>query len=65
MTTSEQDQTLVDRLYASWQRAEQRSRDVAPGSPDAQERLAGAEQVWHAYEQALAKALGRGSLKTT
>ncbi|HLY14433.1 MAG TPA: hypothetical protein VKR24_08785 [Candidatus Limnocylindrales bacterium] len=54
---------MVERLYASWLRAEQRSRAAAPGSAEAAERAAGADQLWQAYEQALARAVGHGSLK--
>lgn len=60
---TEQDQILVERLYGSWLRAERRSRDPAPGSLEAAERAVGADQVWQAYEEALARALGHGSLK--
>lgn len=63
MGSAEQDQIMVDRLYTAWQRAEKRSREVPEGSPEAAERLAGVNQLWEAYEQALAKAVGRGSLK--
>jgi hypothetical protein len=53
----------VDRLYAAWQRAEKRAREVPPDSPEAAERLIGAEEIWKGYEQALAKAIGRGSFR--
>ena len=53
----------VDRLYRAWQRAEQRAREVAPDSAEAAERLAGADELWNAYEAALAKAVGRGALR--
>lgn len=63
MRSPEQDQLMVERLYAAWQRAEKRSREVPLGSPEYEERLIGVNQIWDAYEQALAKAVGRGSLK--
>jgi hypothetical protein len=53
----------VDRLYTAWERAEARAREVAPGSPEAAERLAGADELWKAYEEALAQAVGRGALR--
>jgi hypothetical protein len=52
----------VDRLYAAWQRAEQRAREVPPESPEARERATGANELWEAYERALGKAIGGGSL---
>jgi hypothetical protein len=58
------DPTLtLNRLYAAWQKAEQRYREVPPGSNEAGERLIGVNQLWEGYEAALAKALGRGSLR--
>ena len=63
LRSPEQDRLMVERLYAAWQRAEVRSREVPPGSPEYQERLAGVDQIWAEYEQALAAAVGRGSLK--
>jgi hypothetical protein len=53
----------VDRLYTAWQRAEQRARELPPGSPEAAERLAGVDELWEAYERALGKAVGRGGLR--
>ena len=53
----------LDRLYAAWQRAEKRYREASPGSAEAAERLVGVNQLWQAYEEALAKAVGRGSLR--
>ncbi|MGH2465563.1 MAG: hypothetical protein ACRDGI_08885 [Candidatus Limnocylindrales bacterium] len=53
----------VERLYAAWQTAERRYREVPPDSAEAAERLVGVNQLWEAYEQALAKAVGRGSLR--
>jgi len=63
MRSPEQDRLMVERLYAAWQRAEKRSREVPPGSAEYEERLIGVNQIWEAYEQALARAVGRGSLK--
>jgi hypothetical protein len=63
MGSAEQDRIMVDRLYLAWERAEKRSREVPPGSAEAAERILGVSQLWEAYEQALAKAVGRGSLK--
>ena len=60
-----QDRLLVDRLYGAWQRAEKRAREAAPGSMEAAERSVGVDQLWEAYEEALAKAVGRGSLRRT
>jgi hypothetical protein len=53
----------VERLYIAWQRADQRYREALPGSREAAERLVGVDQLWDAYEQALAKAVGRRSLR--
>jgi hypothetical protein len=63
MGSAERDRIMVDRLYIAWQRAEKRSREVPPDSPEAAERIQGVNQLWQAYEKALAKAVGRGSLK--
>jgi hypothetical protein len=63
MGSAEQDRIMVDRLYLAWQRAERRSREVPPDWPEAAERIQGVNQLWEAYERALAKAVGRGSLK--
>jgi hypothetical protein len=63
MGSAEQDRILVDRLYLAWEQAEKRSREVPPNSPEAAERIQGVRQLWEAYEQALARAVGRGSLK--
>jgi hypothetical protein len=63
--SAEQDCLLVDRLYAAWQRAEKRAREAVPASLEAAERVVGADQLWEAYEAALAKAVGRGSLRRT
>jgi hypothetical protein len=62
---ADEDRLLVERLYAAWQRAEKRAREAAPGSLEAAERAVGVDQLWEAYEEALAKAVGRGSLRRT
>jgi hypothetical protein len=53
----------VDQLYGAWQRAEQRAREVPPDSAEANERVVGANELWEAYERALGKAIGGGSLR--
>jgi hypothetical protein len=55
----------VDRLYSAWERAEKRAREVPPDSPEAAERLAGVDELWEAYEAALARAVGRGLLRSS
>ncbi|MGH2464391.1 MAG: hypothetical protein ACRDGI_02935 [Candidatus Limnocylindrales bacterium] len=53
----------VERLYSAWQRAEKRAREVPPDGPEAAERLVGVNELWEAYERALANAIGRGALR--
>jgi len=50
----------VESLHRAWQRAERRSRELRPGSPEWAEALEGVDELWDAYERALGKALGRG-----
>jgi len=54
----------VDGIYRAWLHAEIRYRELSPGSPEAHEALEGVDQLWHAYERALGKALGRGALRS-
>jgi hypothetical protein len=51
----------VESLHRAWIRAERRSRELPPGSPESAEAMEGVNQLWEAYERALGEALGRGA----
>ena len=53
---------VLDGLFLSWQRAEQRYRELPSGSPDAERALAEVGRLWVTYEKALGKVIGQGSL---
>ncbi len=54
----------VEGIYRAWLLAEIRYRELPPGSAEANEALEGVDQLWHAYERALGKALGQGALRS-
>ena len=54
----------VEGIYRAWLQAEIRYRELPPGSPESKEALEGVDQLCHAYERALGKALGRGALQS-
>jgi hypothetical protein len=52
----------IDELFAAWQRAEQRYRELATDSPNGELARAELDRLWDAYEKALGKAIGHGTL---
>lgn len=61
-TDRERNGPEIDRLFAAWQRAEQEYRELAADSPDAERARADLDRLWDAYEKALGKAIGQGTL---